>query len=87
MNAITIATGEMLGADGFIATSGMDSGQHRLHERFGFAVFPETQRYSARYDDRVCVIVRKARDRLGMHADLIGEIQGVLCGTTFAVTI
>ncbi|MFB6396987.1 hypothetical protein [Polymorphospora lycopeni] len=75
LNAGAIATARALGAAGIVAICGMDDGQHRFHQRFGYRVCAGTEHYSTHYQDHVCAIVHPVDGPGGEYADLIDQLH------------
>ncbi|MER5627841.1 GNAT family N-acetyltransferase [Streptosporangium sp. NPDC002544] len=58
VNAV-VAAGHALGASLLLSTSGTGQGQHLLFGRLGWQAFPDTDKFSAHYQDTVRVIAHR----------------------------
>jgi hypothetical protein len=74
LNAVAVATARALGAAGMVGICGMDDGQHRLQQRFGFRILPETEHYSTQYQDHVCAVLHRAGNSNGESEYLTRQI-------------
>ncbi|MGY0234240.1 ThiF family adenylyltransferase [Longispora urticae] len=73
LNALAIGAAHALGATAMTGTSGTRDGQHQFHERFGFRVLPGTRRYVEHYTEDVVLMLRRAGEESGEHADLVAR--------------
>ncbi|MEV0394733.1 GNAT family N-acetyltransferase [Polymorphospora rubra] len=75
LNAAALAAAQALGAAGVVAICGMDDGQHRFHQRFGYRLLPGTEHYDTHYEDHVSAMAHWTGDPNGEYHDLVHQIH------------